>query len=195
MIKSIRIYNRFNMDVFVSTEGLNFPYNHWYLISIYGESNKPLMDVHAQSVFKKLGLQQYISLNFWDVDDKHFRGVKLDYPEAILFNKDHANQIISFLDAAKLDIADSVLVIHCQAGISRSGAVGTFACDYCDLDYNKFMKDNPDIFSNQYVLNLLRREAHIIPFVDKRRDGIDWVNIDKDYGIERFKRLVLKQKD
>ena len=53
-----------------------------------------------------------------------------------------AKQIINFIDKAQEDENDSVLVVHCQAGISRSGAVGTFACDYCGLDYNRFIKEN-----------------------------------------------------
>ena len=195
MIKSIKLYNRFNMDCFASTEGLNFPYNHWYLVSIYGNPEKPLMVENTGSVFKKLGLQKYVSLNFWDLDDREFNKIKPQYPNATIFNREHANKIIRLLHMAQKDKKDSALVVHCAAGISRSAAVGTFACDYCKLDYAEFVKENPSIYSNQYVLNILRRQANLLPFSGIMSDGIDWASIDEHFGIERFKRLVLKKKD
>jgi len=192
MIKSIKIYNRFNMEMFAKTDGLNLPCNYWYMVSIYGKSQGPLITKESLSVFHKLGLQKFVSLNFWDIDDKQFHNLKLEYPEATLFNKGHAAKIIALLDIAQKDIKDSVLVIHCNAGISRSAAVGTFACDYCQLDYNKFIKDNPGTYANQYVLNILRRKANIIPFSGIIKDGIDWDEIN-EIGEDRFEKLVLKK--
>lgn len=197
MIKSIKIYNRFAMDMFAKIDGIKFshslfPFNYWYLISIYGEGTNPLINIESLSVFHKLGLKKYISLNFWDIDDKHFPNLKLKYPEAILFDKVHADKIIKLLDIAQKDIKDSVLLIHCQAGISRSGAVGCFASDYCNLDYSQFVKDNPGIYANQYVLNVLRRKANIVPFSGIIKDGIDWEEVNR-IGKDRFEKLVLKK--
>lgn len=178
------------MDMFVRTAGLNFPYSYWYLVSIYGENKIPLVRRETEPVLKRLGLQKYISLNFWDIDDRHFPKIKMQHPEAVLFNKNHASKIIDLLDLAQKDRADSVLVIHCNAGISRSGAIGTFVCDYCELDYAEFIKNNPGIYANQYVLNILRRKANIVPFSGIINDGIDWKEINK-IGKDRFERLVL----
>ena len=69
------------------------------------------------------------------------------------------------------DSSDSVLVVHCSAGISRSGAIGTFACDYCSMDYNVFIQNNIYIMANPYVLSVLRKGAGMIPAGD--HDGID----------------------
>lgn len=48
-------------------------------------------------------------------------------------------------------------VVHCAAGISRSGAVGTFVHDYYQGDYEVFKRDNPHIFPNSHILSLLHR--------------------------------------
>jgi predicted protein tyrosine phosphatase len=48
--------------------------------------------------------------------------------------------------------------IHCSAGISRSGAVGTFINDYFKQDYKNFRKRHPHIHPNGRVLRLLNRK-------------------------------------
>jgi predicted protein tyrosine phosphatase len=48
-------------------------------------------------------------------------------------------------------------IIHCTAGISRSGAVGTFINDYFQQSYHKFLEKNPYILPNGHVLRLLNK--------------------------------------
>jgi predicted protein tyrosine phosphatase len=48
--------------------------------------------------------------------------------------------------------------VHCSAGISRSGAVGTFINDYFEQDYKKFRKRHSHIHPNGRVLRLLNRK-------------------------------------
>ena len=62
--------------------------------------------------------------------------------------------------------------VHCNAGISRSGAIGTFANDYCGMNYSEFLKNNPYIMANSYVLRLLRRESGMTPDFSWN-DGVD----------------------
>ena len=83
--------------------------------------------------------------------------------DTILFNDTHASQIISFIDKVNLREEDSALIIHCAAGVSRSGAVGVFANDYLDLSYSKLIKGSPQILPNVYILSLLRRKADVVP--------------------------------
>ena len=161
MISSIKIYNRFNMDMFRRTGGLNFPYKRWYLISIHNDPSDILMDRDTVSIFKALGLVDYLDMEFWDVNEQQYRKIKNKYPDITIFTKDHANAIIKFLSQIKLDILDAVLIIHCHAGISRSGAVGTFACDYLKLDYLDFVKENTDLVANQYIFDILKQESKI----------------------------------
>lgn len=47
-------------------------------------------------------------------------------------------------------------IVHCSAGISRSGAVGTFINDYFGLDYSTFRKTNPQVQPNPFVLRTLK---------------------------------------
>lgn len=47
--------------------------------------------------------------------------------------------------------------VHCSAGISRSGAVGTFINDLFGEPYFEFKKRNPYIHPNGRILRLLHR--------------------------------------
>ncbi len=51
------------------------------------------------------------------------------------------------------------LIVQCHAGISRSGAVGTFATELLELDGERFRKEHPWVDPQPYVLNLLRVAA------------------------------------
>ena len=177
MIKEIKIYNRFNMDTFVNTNGLNFPYKHWHLISIYSSDGEFLND-NAKEVLTGLGMKSGLSLDFWDLTPTKHPDIKKKMPDAIFFDKNYAKKIIDFVDEIQKDKKDSDMVIHCSAGISRSGAVGTFVCDYCGLDYNEFLKSNPYIMSNPYVLRILRRCSGMVPSFDSH-DGVDHKFVEK----------------
>jgi predicted protein tyrosine phosphatase len=82
-----------------------------------------------------------------------------DLGNAVLFNENMAQQIMRFVDDGKLP-----LLVHCTAGISRSGAVGEvlnwyfnrFEAD--DSDYRKFEIMHPDIVPNPHVRRLLLAE-------------------------------------
>ena len=57
------------------------------------------------------------------------------------------------------------LIIHCTAGISRSGAVGMVLNDWLNRrlssneeDYNHFYRENPDLYPNEHVQRLLWAE-------------------------------------
>jgi predicted protein tyrosine phosphatase len=51
----------------------------------------------------------------------------------------------------------TTFIIHCSAGISRSGAVGTFINDYFRQSYFEFLEKNPHILPNGHVLRLLNK--------------------------------------
>lgn len=130
----------------------------WSLISIY--TDKPLENTEE---LYNLGCQSILSLNFWDITEKHLAAITKKHPEAILFNESHAKKIVDYVDGLHKDPDNIVSIAHCDAGVSRSGAVGEFTVDYCGLDYAKFMISNPYIKPNSYILNLLRRQAGLIP--------------------------------
>ena len=168
MIRHIKIYNRFIMNNFGIMDHLKFPYDYWYLISIWDQEEGALKNVET---LKKKGLQDIVSINFTDITDKEYEKIRKKDPRHVLFNEDHAKQIVNFMEKIQKDPQDAVLVVHCSAGISRSGAVGTFACDYCRLDYNNFIGGNHYIRANQWVLALLHRASGMTPI--GVHDGID----------------------
>jgi len=173
MINEVKIYNRFNMDMFAKTGGLNFPYHNrpWYLISIYCDDDL-LLTEENKSVFKEMGCRLSLPLSFWDITDK--QAVKISEGKdkhskrlqegMTLFNTEQAKDVIGFIISCDQDDeTDGVLIVHCDAGISRSGAVGTFAVDFLHLDYEKFTKINPCLRPNYYVLRVLRNMAKMTP--------------------------------
>jgi protein-tyrosine phosphatase len=174
MISSIKIYNRFNMDCFRWTNGLNFPFKRWYLISIHNDEEDVLLNKEAVNFYKLLGMVDYLDLKFWDLDKKNYNKIKLKYSDASLFNEKKAKAIIKFLSNIKLDLLEANLVIHCHAGISRSGAVGTFACEYLQLSYLEFIKENPYILANQYVLDILKKVSGI--YINRDYYRATWTN-------------------
>lgn len=70
-------------------------------------------------------------------------------------NQRQAFQLYNFI---KRHLNKPQCIVHCMAGISRSGAIGTFINDLTNGDYYKFKKLNPQIHPNQYVLGLLNKE-------------------------------------
>ena len=87
------------------------------------------------------------------------KSIFVDLSTLKLFSVSQAEEVITFINLIKDAEEDAVLVVHCDAGVSRSGAVGTFVCDYLGLDYNEFMSENKGIMPNPYVLKLLRETA------------------------------------
>lgn len=77
--------------------------------------------------------------------------------KVVAFTKEQADEIIHFLDKNK---NKKLAIIHCAAGVSRSGAVGQFVNDYFGGDYFEFKKNNPNIHPNPHVLRLLNNKVN-----------------------------------
>lgn len=97
--------------------------------------------------------ENVLVLNFDDVevdlnweDDGNYYGAKA-------FTEDQAKQILEFINKHK---EAKKCLVHCSAGISRSGAVGTFINDYFKNDYFQFKTRNPYIHPNGLVLRTLK---------------------------------------
>ena len=167
MITEIRILSRFAVQDIIKTKGSKFPYKEqrWNLISINDDPDDLIVNESSAPILKNLGCIDTLSLCFADITAKHY--------EKILFNENHAKAIVEFIKQIQDERDESVLIAHCHAGISRSGAVGTFVCDYARLDYQGFIDLNPYIMSNPHVLSLLRRGADMTPSFGIH-DGVDW---------------------
>jgi len=125
----------------------------WALISIFGEEG-PL----SSNVKSRLTCSELSEHYFDDIDNEIFDlSGKRQYK---LFDKNDAIQIINFVN--KIQQKDiPMLIIHCHAGISRSGAVGLFVTRYLGLDEIEFRQNNPRIMPNFHVLNILNVESGI----------------------------------
>ena len=66
-----------------------------------------------------------------------------DLDNAVLFNKDMAESIMKFVDDGKLP-----LLVHCTAGISRSGAVGEVLNWYFNRYLERNAEDDEDFIQN-----------------------------------------------
>lgn len=72
------------------------------------------------------------------------------------FTEEQAAKVFAFIKENR----DKDFIVHCSAGISRSGAVGAFINDYLDSDKEFFHKFNFErIFPNAHVSSLLNRLA------------------------------------
>jgi predicted protein tyrosine phosphatase len=80
-----------------------------------------------------------------------------DYPGEGLFNKSHANSIISFIEELVKSEYEYTLIVHCFAGICRSGAVGAFAAELAQLPRNEFCRLNSQILPNASIHAKLMR--------------------------------------
>ena len=74
------------------------------------------------------------------------------------FTIEMARQIVRFVQ----NTYNRPLLIHCTAGISRSGAVGLAIAEQCGCE-EEFLRDNPDTQPNQLVLRKLRQEFKASP--------------------------------
>lgn len=136
-------------------------YKSTYFISI-NEPEEP-----GEHYFKKEH-PNVLTLYFHDCEDddvyKHYltgynnETHKSIYKPIIFFNSEMAKQVLDILERAKKSNAKSLLV-HCTAGISRSGAISVFARDFFDSpDQESFKKENPQIIPNRTVMIRLKKE-------------------------------------
>lgn len=88
----------------------------------------------------------------------------------IHFSKDLADQIVSFLKTVKDDGLNEFYV-HCDAGVSRSGAVGSLLNEYFNkflkmnnIDNEAFRMNNSHIMPNPEVMRILKVALFGLPF-------------------------------
>ncbi len=110
-----------------------------------------ILDSGAERIFE----DDYKTKTFW-FDDIHPTTVQtissccdckpMSYKQA-----EEMIQFIMELDTAKL----TKVMVHCTAGICRSGAVVDFLRVILDVDDIQFVQDNPNIIPNTWVRDLL----------------------------------------
>jgi predicted protein tyrosine phosphatase len=114
-----------------------------FFISI-NNTNEPEYKPHFEN--KSNVLVQYFDDLDEDVEDK---GLLFK-----AFTEEQGKELIAFIDKNK---HKKQCILHCTAGISRSGAIGTFVSLYLGGDYDKFKRDNPYISPNAHVMSILNK--------------------------------------
>lgn len=87
----------------------------------------------------------------------------------VVFDKDMARRLVTFIETIPED-AESVL-IHCSAGISRSGAIGYYIANKFGL-IEQYVKENPQISPNPWVLELMLEASNEINHTTYRASDI-----------------------
>jgi hypothetical protein len=163
MITEVRVLCRMEMDdIARNPYQFRFYGEDWGLISIH--TSREYLTPETRKTLEMFNCLHMLSLDFWDVSDVDFPRVKAKHKDAILFNESHANQVIETIKAMHEDERSMVLIVHCDAGVSRSGAVGEFAVDFCNLDYLAFKDKNPCVCPNSFIRRELRKLSGLCPY-------------------------------
>lgn len=101
-----------------------------------------------------------LKLEFDDIAEADVSRKNEDGTSLIPFDRGHALRIVRFLEGID---RRKILVVHCDAGISRSGAVGQVLNEYFNRvvednpdDHAVFFRDNSDIVPNPLVAGIMR---------------------------------------
>ena len=111
------------------------------VISIINTSDNPLFMIESPNL---------LNLRFDDItDEKTAKDFNL-----ILFNDEHVKAIFEFADNEN----DCPIIVHCTAGICRSGAVGEFLNDYLNkykvMDLDSDWKQNIELWGHKIIPNV-----------------------------------------
>jgi len=97
------------------------------------------------------GWEAVLRMQFHDVNQPH-----ADIPNLVLFDDDFAKQVHEFITAH----LGKDFMIHCDAGVSRSMAIGVFLRDVCGYEL-QVVSNNPsdhNAFANMFANSLVVRK-------------------------------------
>lgn len=96
-------------------------------------------------------IDNFLQVKMWDVDET---GLAKDGKYYDIPSDKELKKIVKFVNRHK---DKDKFIVHCTAGISRSGAVATFIKNKFtdEIDVNMFNEDNKYILPNKYILRRL----------------------------------------
>ena len=166
MITKVRTFCRQTMSDVARQGHGSFTYEgqKWALVSVYTGDHKTSTKFLTNEVKKNLtrkGMCEGLSLRFWDIGDDKVKLASLlsFHYKPILFDEKMARKVVEFVDRMIADPEPVVFVAHCDAGVSRSGAVGLFAVERAGKDIGEFFHENPNVYPNEFVLRMLKKAA------------------------------------
>jgi predicted protein tyrosine phosphatase len=144
MKTKILILNRAEIFDYINT------YDELYNIAFI--SINDTIGPYSESPLKNINNISKLILHFDDVIEDNQPSPTNRTNNTRSFRLAQAQQILSFIE----DNKNKNFIVHCVAGISRSGAVGTFISNYLDnVDYEFFKKYNTQIAPNIFILTSL----------------------------------------
>lgn len=142
------IYGRNLGQVNTSAFGINYFKSKvdipFCLISIVTNDSMKLLDI-GEKELRGHGMREGISLSFGDIIREE--------AGSILFNEEHALKVVEFVREGHKHDGQEFLVVHCDAGIRRSGAVVTWASKALGIE----LLDPDLIWPNTFVLKMLEK--------------------------------------
>lgn len=133
----------------------------WGIIEIMGEQDITYMPW----VFTK-DHPNVLRLMFDDIDEP----LKVEYFDSRMaeqmypMNEEQGRQIVEFV---RRNEHQKKFIVHCAAGISRSGAVAEWIMDYFGGSYDEFKKANPYTVPNKRIVSILKRQYdELVPRTD-----------------------------
>lgn len=168
-----------------------------YIISIFSKGDSsPLPDRY-----------NILKLNFDDVAECGEIGWGDVFAESVIFfNEGHAKAIHDFIEPIKSNDRKEFYV-HCDAGVSRSGAIGLVLNDWFNRfltvnhnDDESFKMNNSHIMPNPLVVRLLKNELFGRPFENQNTNKLqdfcddvekmaDFVNLSKEEFLKSYSYL------
>ena len=131
----------------------------WALISIYTSHKERLISPQMEEELKGMRCEKILNMCFGDYDKKIWEKIKGTEEDQYFFNQRQAQEILEFVksfdEKHQFMSYPTTLVVHCDAGVSRSGAVGLWACRYLGYDEKEFRKSNKNIHPNSHVYDTL----------------------------------------
>ena len=121
-----------------------------FVISIVDPEHEPIFERDTARI---------ITLRFHDLDAQWPVDPERDpRPSYVFMNQEDANRIVNHVVKFHEHPEPWELLVNCMAGVSRSGAVGTFARRLAAISYGNFKKRNPGLHPNRHVRRLLVQE-------------------------------------
>lgn len=115
-----------------------------------------ILDVDNNEHKFDLTIDNFLQVRMWDIEKDIYNKNDITYKKP---SHTELEKIVKFVNKHKDKIC---FIVHCSAGISRSGAVVTFIKEKFinEVDIDKFNKENKYIQPNLYVLKKLREIDH-----------------------------------
>lgn len=169
MITKVKVYDKVTVQRIIENSKSYSESQPWYLISIYSAPDDSIITAEAVEALRSCGCLNCYATHFWDISnpeqvasfEESWNEIHGDDPNFV-FTKYKAQRIITFIDHCNRNEEDVTLIMHCDAGISRSGAVGRFAIQYLRLKDEALESLHP-LHPNLHVLTLLKRVSGLVP--------------------------------